>query len=166
VEPESSREVFRGGLIRVAVETWPAGDREVVHHPGAAAIVAVTAQGDVVLVRQMREAVRRPLLEIPAGIADVTGEEPAACAARELTEETGYLATNVRRIGAVYTSPGFADERIELFAADAVPRGDPTEDGIEVVTMPLADAVAAVRQGRIQDAKTAVALLLAGHPGP
>src|SRR6266508_3498000 len=129
VDPESRREVFRGGLIRVAVESWPAGEREVVHHPGAAAIVAVTAHGDVLLVRQMREAIRRSLLEIPAGIFDVAGEEPAVCAARELREETGYRAASVRRIGAVYTSPGFADERIELFAADVVPWCDPTEVG-------------------------------------
>jgi ADP-ribose pyrophosphatase len=158
--------VFRGRLIRVALESWPAGEREVVHHPGAAAIVAVTARAEVVLVRQVREAIRRSLLEIPAGVFDVAGEEPAACAARELTEETGYRAANVRRIGAVYTSPGFADERIELFAADAVPWGDPTEDGIQVVTMPLADAVDAVRQGRIEDSKTALALLLVAAPGP
>jgi 8-oxo-dGTP pyrophosphatase MutT (NUDIX family) len=92
VEPESSREVFRGKLIRVDVERWPGGEREVVHHPGACAVVALTQRGEVVLVRQIREAVREALLEIPAGILDVEGEDPASCAARELLEETGFRA--------------------------------------------------------------------------
>src|SRR5207249_3693038 len=108
----------------------------------------------------MREAIRRPLLEIPAGVFDVTGEEPAHCAARELEEETGYRAQNVRRIGALYSSPGFADERIELFRADAIAGIVPPEEGIEVVRMPLSEAVAAVKGGRILDAKTSLALLI------
>ena len=85
-QPEGSREVFRGRLIRVDVERWPAGQREVVHHPGACAVVATTPQGQVVLVRQTREAIRSQMLEIPAGVFDVVGEDGATCAARELVE--------------------------------------------------------------------------------
>ncbi len=155
------RQVFRGRLVRVEVESWPHGEREVVRHPGACAAVPLAPSGEVILVRQLREAVRERLLEIPAGILDVGEEEPAACAAREVREETGYAAAAVEGLGTVYPSPGFTDERIWLFLVhtDPTPEGAP-EEGLEVVRMPLAGAVAAVRQGRIVDAKTALALLL------
>jgi ADP-ribose pyrophosphatase len=164
-EPREAREVFRGKLIRVEIESWPSGQREVVRHPGACGIVAVTAGGDVLLVRQTREAIRSDILEIPAGILDVPGEQAAACAARELEEETGHVASDVRPLGMVHTSPGFTDEVILLFTAKASP-GGPPEHGIEVVTIPLADALQAVRDGRVTDAKTAVALLLAWESFP
>jgi 8-oxo-dGTP pyrophosphatase MutT (NUDIX family) len=139
------------------------GDREVVRHPGASGVLAVTPSGDVLLVRQVREPVRERLLEIPAGLRDVDGEPPDACAARELLEETGHRATAIHPMGTLLTSPGFADERIELFTATATesPVARPTEEGIELVRMPLALAVRAVTDGRIVDAKTAVAVLLA-----
>jgi ADP-ribose pyrophosphatase len=159
VEPDDVRRVFDGKLIQVAVESWPAGQREVVRHPGACAIVALTSEGEVLLVRQFREAVRETLLEIPAGVLDVDGEDPAACAARELLEETGYRASNLRALGSIYTSPGFADERIHLFQAEARPSGD-AEDGVEVVLTPYQEALAAVFDGRIKDAKTVAGLLV------
>jgi ADP-ribose pyrophosphatase len=160
-EPLRAERVFEGSLIRVDVERWPAGQREVVRHPGACAVVAFTTEGEVVLVRQFREAVRQELLEVPAGIFDVEGEDAATCAGRELLEETGFHAVNVRHLATIYTSPGFADERIELFRADAEPAGDGGEESVEVVTMPLGRALEAVRRGDILDAKTVVALLLA-----
>jgi len=161
VEPESSREAFRGKLIRVEVEKWPAGEREVVRHPGACAVVALTEAGEVLLVRQTRESVREVLLEIPAGIYDVKGEDPASCVAREVLEETGYRARNVEPLGRIYPSPGFTDEAIDLFVAGADDAGGPGEEGVEVVRMPFAEALAAVHGGQIQDAKTVCSLLLA-----
>jgi ADP-ribose diphosphatase len=161
VQPQSSREVFRGKLIRVEVEQWPAGEREVVRHPGACAVVAVTEAGEVLLVRQAREPVREVLLEIPAGIYDVEGEDPAGCAAREVLEETGFRVRDLEPLGAVYTSPGFTDERIDLFVASAEEAGGPGEEGVEVIRMPFSEAVAALRDGRIQDAKTVCGLLMA-----
>lgn len=129
--------------------------------------MAFTREGDVLLVRQTREAVRQTLLEIPAGILDVDGEDAATCAARELLEETGHRAENVRRLGAIHTSPGFTDERIELFMADAISDGGGGEDGVEVVPTPFDDALAAVHDGRITDAKTVTGLLLAqAHDRP
>jgi ADP-ribose pyrophosphatase len=126
-------------------------------------VVARTGEGEVVLVRQLREAVRRALLEIPAGVFDVAGEDGAGCAARELMEETGYRALRVEPLATIYTSPGFADERIELFVADAEPGGGGGEDGVEVVTMPVDRALRAVDEGEIVDAKTVVGLLLAAR---
>jgi ADP-ribose pyrophosphatase len=162
-EPQGAERVFDGKLIKVDVESWPAGQREVVHHPGACAVLAFTADGEVVLVRQFRESVREQLLEIPAGIFDVEGEDAAGCAARELLEETGYRATNLEHLATIYTSPGFTDEKIELFRSDAEPTGDVPEDGVEVVAMPLGKALEAIDRGNILDAKTIAGLLLSGR---
>jgi ADP-ribose pyrophosphatase len=163
VEPRSSREGFAGRLIRVEVESWDGHDFEVVRHPGAAAVLPVTPEGDVLLVRQFRPAIRGPLVEIPAGVLDMDGEDPLGCAARELFEETGYRHRSLEFLGGIYTSAGFADEYIHLFEARTGDRqeGSP-EEGIEVLRRPLAEMVSAARAGRVRDAKTAVALLLAG----
>ena len=163
MEPRSSREGFAGRLIRVEVESWDGHDFEVVRHPGAAAVLPVTPEGDVLLVRQFRPAIRGPLVEIPAGVLDMDGEDPLGCAARELFEETGYRHRSLEFLGGIYTSAGFADEYIHLFEARTGDRqeGSP-EEGIEVLRRPLDEMVSAARAGRVRDAKTAVALLLAG----
>jgi ADP-ribose pyrophosphatase len=153
------RTVFDGKLI--SVEVVEGRYREIVHHPGACAAVPLIGD-DVLLVRQFRDAVGESLLEVPAGVRDVEGEAVADCAAREVLEETGYRVTHIEPLGSVFTSPGFADEQIDLFLAHVEP--DPekdAEDEIELVRIPLSDAVAAVRDGRIKDAKSAVALMLA-----
>jgi ADP-ribose pyrophosphatase len=158
-ESGERRTVFEGKLI--SVEVVEGRYREIVHHPGACAAVPLMGD-DVLLVRQFRDAVGETLLEVPAGVRDVEGESVADCAAREVLEETGYRVISIEPLGSVYTSPGFADERIDLFLAHVEP--DPerdAEDEIELVRMPLADAVAAVHDGRVTDAKSAVAILLA-----
>jgi ADP-ribose pyrophosphatase len=156
-EAPRGRTVFEGRLI--SIEVVEGRYREIVHHPGACAAVALHVD-DVVLVRQLRDAVGESLLEVPAGVRDVEGEEPADCAAREILEETGYRVTSIEPLGRVYTSPGFTDEAIELFLARVEP--DRTgEDEIEIVRMPLAEAARAALDGRIRDAKSAVAILLA-----
>jgi len=161
-EPLSIRGVFRGKLLHVDGETWPVGEREVVRHPGACAVVALTPSGDVLLVRQMREAVREVVLEIPAGIFDVEGEEAGACAARELLEETGHRVTRLEHLGSTYTSPGFTDERIELFLAEAEPVANAVAEGeMELVRVPFDEALALVLDGRIRDLKTVAGLFLA-----
>jgi len=163
VEPQSTREGFAGRLIRVEVESWDGHDFEVIRHPGAAAVLPLTPDGDVLLVRQFRPAIRRTLVEIPAGILDVDGEDALDCAARELFEETGYRHRSLEFVGGIYTSAGFADEYIHLFEAWTGDRQEGTpEEGIEVLRRPLDEMVAAARAGRVRDAKTAVALLLAG----
>jgi ADP-ribose pyrophosphatase len=162
--PDSVEEVFRGHLISVEVQEWPsAGRREVVHHPGACAVVALTPAGDVLLVRQFRESIRSWSLEIPAGILDQPGESPAECAARELVEETGHRAVSVKPLAVIHTSPGFSDERIHLFTAET---GDeqvqpPSERGVEALRVPLNEAIGRIERGEITDAKSVAALLLA-----
>jgi 8-oxo-dGTP pyrophosphatase MutT (NUDIX family) len=151
-------EVFRGRLV--SVEVREGRYREIVHHPGSCAVVALVG-GDVLLVRQFRDAVGRDMLEIPAGTRDVQGEDPAECAARELLEETGHRAVRIEPLASVYASPGFLDERIELFLAEAEPEGEPSENGIEIARMPLSAAAEAVADGTITDAKSAVGILLA-----
>ncbi len=159
MEPASSRRVFDGKLIKVDVEQWPSGEREVVKHPGACAVVAITPEGEVLLVRQYREAVREETLEIPAGVLE-EGESPEECAARELLEETGYRATNLERLGTIHTSPGFTNEKIELFRADAEPASHPTEEAVHLVAMRAARALESIARGDVTDAKTVIGLLL------
>jgi ADP-ribose pyrophosphatase len=173
VLPSRAEEVFQGSVLRVDVEQWSDPDRvrEVVHHPGAAAVLTLTGDQRVVFTRQFREAVRTVLMEIPAGIYDVKEEAPEDTARREVLEETGYRVTSLRRLGRIHTSPGFVDETIDLFLAEAEREADP-EAGIEIVEVPLEAAIRLVLDGRIVDAKTAVAVLLGwarlrgGEPPP
>jgi 8-oxo-dGTP pyrophosphatase MutT (NUDIX family) len=162
VDRPEVEEAFTGPLFRVEVLRWPGKRRDVVRHPGAAAVVALTGRRQVILVRQLREAVGEPVLELPAGIFDVERESPEETARRELEEETGYRAASMEPLGRILPSPGFSDEVIHLFRTRAERVGEP-EDGIEVVTTPLDRAVEAVVGGRIADAKTAVGLLLAAR---
>jgi ADP-ribose pyrophosphatase len=167
-EPRASREIHTSPFLTVAVETWDGiGDYEVVRHPDAAGVLPVTPEGDVLLVKQFRPAVRRMLTEIPAGLLDIEGEDALTCAARELFEETGFRHTAIEFLGGFYTSAGFTDEYIHLFraATGAEPEGTP-EAGIEVIRRPLAEMVAAARAGKVRDAKSALALMLAGGLPP
>ena len=167
--PDAVHTGFLGRYLRIDVEDWGHLRYEVVHRvthaedvPGAVGVLPLTPDGDVILVRQFRQPVRRSLLEIPAGLLDVPGEPPEVCAVRELHEETGFRPVGeLRWIGTYLTTPGMSDERIALYHVDtgSEPEGAP-ETGIEVVRMPLAEARAAVSDGRIVDAKTAVAVLL------
>ena len=154
-------------MIKLDIEEWEGHPPyEVVRHPGAAAVLAIRPDQQVILVKQFRPPVRDVLTEIPAGILDVEGEDALTCASRELLEETGYGHDAIEFLGGYYASAGFTDEYVHLFwaRAQAEPVGPP-EEGIEVMLMPFERMVAAARAGRIRDAKTALALLLAsGRP--
>lgn len=149
------------------IEDWEGhGPYEVVHHPGAAAVLPITPDDDVLLVKQFRPAVRQALTEIPAGLLDVEGEDALTCACRELFEETGFRHRTIEFLGGYYASAGFTDEYVHLFWArtDAEPEV-PAEQGIEVSRVPFERMVVAARAGRVRDAKTALALLMAaGRP--
>ena len=162
-EPAVSRPVFRGRHLRVDEEDWPGiGPWEVVRPLDAVAVLPITPSGDVLLIRQFRPPVRHTVLEVPAGLLDVEGEDPRDCAARELTEETGYRHRSLERLGGVHTSVGHSSEFVHLFLAetDDEPVGEPEED-LELIRRPLREIVEEARAGRVEDAKTALALLLA-----
>lgn len=158
--PDDSRVVYGGRLFDVTLERWGGHEREIVEHPGAVAIVAVDEDGNVALVRQLREPARKRLLELPAGTREA-GEDPLACAQRELREECGLTGGEWRELAAFWTTPGFCREYMHLFAAEGVRRGeaDPDEDeSIELVRWPLAEVEARLHE--IEDAKTLAGLLL------
>ncbi len=137
---------------------------DVVRHPGAAAIVPFENETDVVLIRQFRHAAGGTLLEVPAG--KLEDEAPETCAARELEEEVGRRAGRLEPLGSIFTTPGFTDEVIHLFAAfdlTSVPTRHESDEVIEVVQMPLREAVELVWRGELRDAKSALALLHAAH---
>jgi ADP-ribose pyrophosphatase len=167
MEPAGSRALFEGRWIRVDEEVWPdLGTWEVVRTLDASCVLPITPEDDVLLVRQFRAAARRPILEIPAGLLDVRGEGPIECAARELFEETGYRHTSIELMARIFPSPGVSTERIHVHVATTSSRPERApEDGIELVRRPLADLVAEARAGRLEDAKTTVALLLADARG-
>lgn len=164
----SGEVVFRGRIITARVDQvlLPGGrrtTREVVEHPGAVAIVAVTSSGKVLFVRQFRYAVGSELLEIPAGKVE-RGEDPAACARRELLEETGYEARELVPLAALYASPGFSNEVIHLFLARDLARQAAQPDGDEQIIVEEVDlgvAAGMVARGEFKDAKTVTGLLLA-----
>jgi ADP-ribose pyrophosphatase len=166
VEQVPTRQAYEGRIIRVEVQSRPEGEYDVVRHPGSAAVVPVTPERDVLLVRQLRPAVGQSFVEVPAGLIDQRGEDALTCAARELFEETGYRHASIEFLGGCFPSPGYTDEYVHLFVATtrAEPEGPP-EEGVELVRRPFGQMVAAARAGRVRDAKTALALLLADARG-
>jgi ADP-ribose pyrophosphatase len=163
-----SRQVFDGRLLDVAVDRveLPNGevcDVEVIRHPGAAAVVPLDDDDNVLMVRQYRYASGGWLLEVPAGKLD-GDEPPEVCAAREVEEETGYRVGELHPLGWIWTTPGFSDEKIWLFVARGLERSDQSLERDEVLTVerrPLSEMVEAARRGEIHDAKTICALLRA-----
>jgi len=144
------------------------GELEMIRHPGASAVVPFLSDpnGDdpeLLLIRQYRYAAEHYLYEIPAGRLD-PNEPPDVCARRELREETGCEASRVEHLFTMYTTPGFTDERIHLFMATGLTRGENAREAdefIEVETMPLSRALSLIQQGEIQDAKTALGIMYA-----
>jgi ADP-ribose pyrophosphatase len=160
MRPDASRTVYDGKLFDVTVERWGEHEREIVDHPGAVAVVAVDGEERVVLVRQLREPARRKLLELPAGTLD-EGEEPEACARRELEEETGLTGGRWERGPSFWTTPGFCRELMHVFFAEGVVEGEQRQEDdeeIELVRVPVADL--ASRVDELEDGKTLAALLL------
>ena len=172
----ATRRIYEGVLSNVRVDRLRGPDgaefeREVVEHVNAVAVVPLTTDDDVVLLRQYRHPIGTELLEIPAGICDVEGEPLEATAARELAEETGLAATEMSPLTTIATTAGWSDEHNAIFLArDVTPTDRPDgfvaeaeEAAMERVTMPLSEAADAAASGRIVDAKTAVGLLAAAR---
>jgi ADP-ribose pyrophosphatase len=170
VEPTiASRLIYRGRVAALRVDqvrlpSGRTGHREIVEHPGAAAIVAVTDDDQVVLVRQYRKAVETALLEIPAGTLE-PGETPLQCAHRELAEEAGLQAELMTPLVTFIPSPGILTEQITVFLArglhPATGSMDLEEEDLHIVRVPLAQIPGLIAAGEIRDAKSLVGLLLA-----
>ena len=167
----SSRRVYSGKIISVDLDEvrFPdgtTGELEMVRHSGASAVVPLLDSPNglqVVLVRQYRYAASGYIYEVPAGRLS-PGETPESCASRELREETGYSAAVFRKLTTIYTTPGFTDERIHIFVAEQLTPGKSAhepDEFLELHPVSLSEAVQMVRTGRIVDAKTCIALLLA-----
>ena len=160
MQPDESRTVYDGKLVDVTLERWGEHEREIVEHPGAVAIVAVDRDDRVTLVRQLREAARKELLELPAGTLEAE-EEPFVTAKRELEEETGLRGGTWRELAAFYTTPGFCRERMHLFVAEGVEPGEARQEddeAIELVRVRVAELRTLVPG--LEDAKTIAGLLL------
>ena len=166
-----TRRIYTGRVVRLDVDTvrFPdgsTGQLELIRHPGAAAIVPCAsdppgADPTILLIRQYRYATGGQLWEIPAGTLD-PGEDPEACARRELLEETGVTAKRLQRLTSIWTTPGFTNEVIHLYLASGLTSGEPSrerDEFIEVVPQPLSHVLALIRDGEIRDAKTVAAIL-------
>ncbi|ASR47020.1 ADP-ribose pyrophosphatase [Paenibacillus kribbensis] len=160
----STQPIFEGKVITLQVDTvelpdGSTGKREIVKHPGAVAVLALH-QGKMLVVDQYRQAMGRCEVEIPAGKLE-RGEDPMEAARRELREETGYNAKSLKLLHSFYTSPGFADEIIHLYVAEELELGEmePDEDEfLELFEVTMEEAQALIREGRISDAKTILAV--------
>jgi ADP-ribose pyrophosphatase len=161
-----SKNIYKGKIITLNIDTvtLPNGvtvDLEMVRHPGAAAVVPLKDDGTLVLIRQFRHAAGGFIYEIPAGKLH-PGEDPKACAARELEEEIGYRAETLELLSSIFTAPGFTDEVIHIYKATGMTAGQQQLDRdevLEVIEMPLQEAIDMIRAGLIRDAKTMVGLL-------
>ena len=164
----TSQQVFKGRILDVRVDkvALPNGrqsTREIVHHPGGVAILALDGEGRVLTVTQYRYAYGKMLLEIPAGKLE-PGEDPREAAVRELREETGAVAGCFEPLGEIYPSPGYCDEIIRLYLARDLTFGDTDPDEDEFLTLwpiPFPQMVEKILAGEITDAKTVAAVLKA-----
>lgn len=171
IEAQSRKTILNGRVFDFTVEnvTFPNGvniDLEIIRHPGASAVVPLTSDNEVIMLKQYRHAVGSLLWEIPAGTFDVDDATPLVCARRELIEETGYAADSWESLGAVTPLAGYSDERIHLFLArnlsPATQSLDPDEF-LEVHSIPLEKVAAMILDGEIEDAKTIAGIIRTLH---
>ena len=163
----ASEEIFRGRVFDVTVDTVREGEttykREVVHHPGSAVIIPAFPDGTIALVRQYRHPAVRYLLEAPAGTLN-RGERPEEGAARELEEELGFVAGRLEKLSEFFVSPGFCEEKMWLYlATDMTKTAQRLEEDelLDVVRLPVQQALEMITDGEIEDAKTIIGLMLA-----
>jgi ADP-ribose pyrophosphatase len=167
----ATRLIHQGAFLRHTADTvrFPdgsTGELELITHPGASAVVPLLSEPgaddpQLLLIKQYRYATGGWLLEIPAGKLD-PGDTPEGCAHRELAEETGCTAREMRHLTTFWTTPGFTDERIHIYLATGLTRGVSTpmaDEFLEPVTLPLSKALEMVQRGEISDGKTVIGLL-------
>jgi len=161
-------EIYRGRVFTVIRDdvqhkSGYRGVREVVEHHGGAVVAAMFPNDDVLLIRQFRYPMQREIFELPAGKLDA-GEDPQHCAARELSEETGYRAATFQKLTALMTTPGFCSEVLHIYLAtdliDGVQRLEQGEETIDVMRVPIREAIRMCADGEISDGKTIAGLTL------
>lgn len=161
----STTPIFSGRVIDLVVKDVELPDgktskREIVNHPGAVAIIAITEEKKIVLINQFRKPLEKTIVEIPAGKLE-RDEDPLDCAKRELEEETGYKSSNLEFISSFYTSPGFANEIIYLYFTDKIELGEINRDEdefIDVIEATLPEAEKMIENQIIHDIKTIFAI--------
>ena len=164
-EPRAQGHHFRLVAARFRGPDGEEFERDVIHHPGAVAVVPLHDDGTVTLVRQFRAALDRDLLELPAGVRDVHGEAEARTAEREMEEEVGLAAASMEHLVTLHSAPGFCDETVSVFLGRDLREVTDDRQGVEeqamtVERMPLVEALAMVEDGRITDSKTIIGLTL------
>ncbi len=165
-ETIESQSIYSGKILSLRRDTIKIRDgkvaiREIVEHDGAVGIVPFTDEGKIILVKQFRKATNKELVEIPAGTLE-RGEDPIKCASRELEEETGYVASEIRHIISFYLAPGYSTEIMHIFHASGLRKTRQKleeDEEVELINVELDDAISMVRRNEIEDAKTITALL-------
>ncbi|MBE6082063.1 MULTISPECIES: NUDIX hydrolase [Tissierellales] len=158
-----TEKIYEGKILNLRIDMVELPDkkyskREIVEHPGAVAIAALTDDNEIILVKQYRKAVEKELVEIPAGMLEIS-EEPREAAVRELKEETGFSADKMEYICEFYTSPGFTNEKLYLFLATGLKAGEShpeNDEYIDVLKFKLDNLVDMVWKGQILDSKTII----------
>jgi ADP-ribose pyrophosphatase len=163
-----SKRIYKGRIVglredTVKLDNGVISKREIVDHPGAVAVLAITKDDKIVMIRQFRKPAEKILLEIPAGLVH-KGESDICGARRELTEETGYAAGKIKEIFCGYSSPGYSTEIIKFFLATDLKKAKQNCDVDEMISVqliPIRKCLQLLRTGKIEDNKTAVGILLA-----
>lgn len=164
----SEERKYSGNIINVnrATVILPNGKqatRDIVRHPGASVVLPITDSGELLLVRQYRKPCEMISLELPAGKLD-EGESPETCAARELREETGYVAGNLQKVLNIHSTPGFSDELLHMYVATQLTEGFSCPDEDEFISCrkyTIGECIQMVQNGQITDAKTIIGIYLA-----
>jgi len=164
----STKRIYDGRIVsvredEVELSNGKKSKREVVEHPGAVALIAITAKQELVLVKQFRKPVGKEVVEIPAGLAN-KGEKLADAAKRELEEETGFVAGSIKEILSAYSTPGYSSELIRYFLATDLTKKEQKSDEDELISVELVkidDAVKRTREGKVTDNKTIVGINIA-----
>jgi len=162
-----SERIYEGKIINLRVDTVELPDkkyskREIVEHPGAVSILALTENKKIIFVKQFRKPVEEFMLEIPAGKIE-NNEEPENCAFRELREETGYIANKMNKVMKFYTTPGFSNELMYLYFAEELQKGIAASDEdeyIDTICLSVDEAMERIENGEIKDSKTIIAIMV------
>ena len=159
---KKSNVLFKGKVFDLKVdeieyESGNKGIREVIVHPGGAAVIPITNSGKIILVTQFRYPVQKVSMEFPAGKLD-KGEDPLICAARELEEETGFKAGKIQKLGEIYTTPGYSTELLHLYVAQDLVAGEHKREegelGMEIFELTIDEVEEKIASGEIKDSKT------------